>query len=101
MNPGRSVGRVLEGPGGIYFVTSEPPAAGRGRRERRKYTVRRAWPDGSIGDMGRFEQWTSAQAAHAFAGELATGCAHRPVQLESVRGRPCESWATLRGARQE
>ena len=70
----RSVkGGVLEGPGGIYFVTLEPLAAQRSRRGRRKYTVQRAWPDGSTADVGRFERWTSARSAHAFARKLATG----------------------------
>ena len=54
---------VYEGPGGIYFVTSEQFEDSRGRRAPRGYTVRQFFADtGQIETVGPFNAWTRAEA---------------------------------------
>ena len=69
---GSRVGKRLYG--GMYFVTSEKlPHSG----EARRYTVRRALPDGGIVTVGEFQQFaTSADAVRAIKGILAPVRAH-------------------------
>mgnify|MGYP003526637488 CR=1 FL=1 len=59
-----------QGPGGVYFVSSE-----RFSRDGspRLYTVRRQDPDGSIETVGEFQGYKSRSGAHAAAKRYAKG----------------------------
>jgi hypothetical protein len=58
---GRVLDEVYQGPGGIFFVSSE-----KGPSEVRKYTVRRFTPEpADIGTEGEFNEMTKAQAIRA------------------------------------
>jgi hypothetical protein len=60
--------RVHQGPGGIYFVTSEQYDD----RCPRLYSVRRFLPDGAdIDTVGSFQEHATAYRAHAEAARLA------------------------------
>lgn len=60
--------KVHQGPGGIYFVTSEQFDA----RSTRLYTVRRFDPSGKgIDTVGEFQQHSTSRQAHAEAARLA------------------------------
>lgn len=62
--------RVYQGPGGVYFVTSEQFVSP-GYIDPRKYTVRRFNPDtGNVGTVGEFNALSRA-AAHRRAEKLA------------------------------
>ena len=67
--------RVHEGPGGIYFVSSEQyrrPLSG--GCDPRRYTVRQFNPDtGDIDTVGEFQQWADSHGAHREAKRLAAG----------------------------
>ena len=56
---------VFEGKDGFYFVTSEQFEDSAGRRADRLYTVRLIRPDGSIRDLGEFQQHKTKRAALA------------------------------------
>lgn len=61
---------VYEGPGGVYFVTSERYAG-----ERRRYTVRKLNLGGGsfeIDTIGPFQHWATAREAKRAARTLAT-----------------------------
>lgn len=69
--------KVFEGPGGVYFVTSEQFEF-RGELHARKYTVTRFYPDNGCTervdlDSGTdgFQAYTTLRAAYARATELA------------------------------
>ena len=66
------IGRtVYEGPGGIYFVSSEQFEASSGERAPRRYTVRSFNPEtGNINTVGQFNQLSRGQAVR-----LAKHCA--------------------------
>lgn len=55
---------VYQGPGGIYFVTSEQFRPSSGPPHPRKYTVRRFNPEtGDVGTVGEFQGFTRSRAA--------------------------------------
>ncbi len=58
-----------QGPGGVYFVSSERFS----RDYPRLYTVRRQDPDGSIETVGEFQSYKSRSGAHAAAKRYAEG----------------------------
>ena len=61
--------KVHQGPGGVYFVTSEQFDA----RSPRRYTVRRFDPGSrGIDTVGKFQQHATSRQAHAAAARLAT-----------------------------
>jgi hypothetical protein len=59
------IGRAVhEGPGGIYFITSEQFETSNGWRDARRYTVRQFCPvTGEVDTVGPFNVQTRAQAA--------------------------------------
>lgn len=64
--------KCYEGPGGIYFVTSEQWVHFDGSKEPRRYTVRRFHLDGKIDTVGEFNKLTKFKAnweAARLAGE--------------------------------
>jgi len=58
---------VYQGPGGIYFVTSERIDTDHPR----VFTVRQFQPPGNIKTVGEFQQYKRAEAARKAAKELA------------------------------
>lgn len=64
---------VHQGPGGVYFTTSEQFVPSRGPAHARRYTVRRFDPDHprSIVTAGEFQAYGSAKAANEAARWLA------------------------------
>jgi hypothetical protein len=64
---------VYEGPGGVYFVTSEQFVPNSGRPHPRLYTVRQFDPaTGDVDSLGEFNQLTKGRA-HRIARKLAAG----------------------------
>lgn len=61
-----------EGPGGVFFVTSEQFAPSSGPAHPRRYTVRQLVKEGDIDTIGDFNKMT-ADAARAMAKRLAAG----------------------------
>lgn len=71
--------RVSDGVyGNGYFVSSE-----RGPDMARRYTVRKALPDGSIDQVGEFQQYASRSGAHAAARKAAAN--NTPGSYELAR----------------
>jgi hypothetical protein len=65
---------VYQGPGGIYFVTSEQFEDHLGNRAARGFSVRRFHPDtGNVGTVGAFNSFTNRAAAHRAAEGYARG----------------------------
>jgi hypothetical protein len=65
---------VEQGPGGVYFITSEQFRASNGYRATRRYTVRRFYPETrDIGSVGVFQAYATREAAHRAARRLAAG----------------------------
>ena len=62
--------RVHQGPGGVYFVTSERFTSPRGNGPR-LFSVRRAYPDGSIDTVGDFQAYKTARQAASAAASFA------------------------------
>lgn len=71
----RVLSGVAEGPGGVFFVTSERfvPSSGPSRDFPRRYTVRRALASGAIADGSEFQGFATAAAARRAARKLAAG----------------------------
>lgn len=68
--------KVYEGPGGIFFVTSEQFKPSRGIPGPRRYTVRKFTPEtGNVATFGEFNKLTSARA-HRMAEALANGASY-------------------------
>jgi hypothetical protein len=66
----RICGEAYEGPGGIYFVSSERFDG----RCQRRYTIRQYNPQtGAVSTYGEFQGFTNARAAKKEAAWLATG----------------------------
>jgi hypothetical protein len=64
--------RVEAGPfQGRFFVTSDQFTSMRGKSYPRRYTVREALPDGSIGTVGEFQQHEDEESAVKAAQEAA------------------------------
>jgi NADPH-dependent ferric siderophore reductase len=64
---------VYEGPGGVYFVTSEQFVPSSGRPHPRLYTVRQFDPaTGDVDSVGEFNELTKGRA-HRAARKLAAG----------------------------
>ena len=61
-----------QGPGGVYFVSSEQFDA----QSPRLYSVRRQKADGSIETVGDFQAFKSRSGAHAAAKRFAEGARH-------------------------
>jgi hypothetical protein len=56
--------RIEGGPyAGRFFVTSDQFTSMRGKSYPRRYTVREAMPDGSIGTVGEFQQYEDKASA--------------------------------------
>jgi hypothetical protein len=65
---------VHQGPGGVFFITSERNDNASCYRPRRRYTVRRFNPAAaSVRTEGAFQYFATAAAAHATAARLARG----------------------------
>lgn len=78
----RVLNEVYEGPGGIYFVTSEQPPHGR-----RACTVRKFRPDNAdISTVGSVAE-LSPRAAKAEARRMAAGCEQEPITTTAEKFR--------------
>jgi len=65
---------TFEGPGGVYFTTSEQFVSSRGDRGPRRYTVRYFRPDSAdVGTFGEFQGYASSVAARHAAARAAAG----------------------------
>jgi hypothetical protein len=89
-----------QGPGGIYFVTSERFVLSSGPAKPRRYTVREFNPEtGDIVTHGRFQQYKSAQKAREAAERAASGrcatfkLAQRPRRTLVMTAAPAQSCA--------
>src|SRR5262245_30151170 len=59
---------VYNGPGGVYFITSEQFVGSDGTAHERKYTVRQFHPEnGSISTVGKFNTWRFLEDARVTA----------------------------------
>ncbi len=60
--------QVYQGPGGVYFVTSEQFVSSKGWADKREFTIRQFHPEtGRCDTFGGFQAFASRSGAHAAA----------------------------------
>lgn len=65
---------LTEGPGGVFFVTSERFSPSEGESYPRLYTIRRFYPDtGNVLTVGGFQEYASRESAASAAKAMAQG----------------------------
>jgi len=87
--------QAYEGPGGVFFVTSEQLEF-HDYSAPRLYTVHQYRADGGIDGASEFQQYGSLKQARAAARAFAKPAAPRPVVVEVAAG---PSWRTSHGRR--